>query len=52
MLITLSGKEIYMHLVDDVYLIESEILATPIIHTFERSGTWPASYELSDLEKL
>ena len=44
-----------MHLLDDVHLLESEILAPPIVstvsmfeHTLDRSRTWPASYELSD----
>ena len=41
-----------MRLLDDVRLIESEILALPIVSTFERSidrsSTWPAGYELSD----
>ena len=51
-----------MRLLDDVRLIESEILAPPIVSTFEhrtrsilsmvraldRSSTWPASYELGD----
>ena len=37
-----------MCLLDDVGLIESEVLAKPIVSTFEHSSTWPASYELSD----
>ena len=37
-----------MHLLYDVRLLESEILALPIVITFEHSSTWPASYELSD----
>ena len=44
-----------MRLLDDLYLLESEILAPPIVstvrtfeHTLDRSGTWPASYELDD----
>ena len=37
-----------MRLLDDVRLIESEILAPPIVSTIEHSIAWPASYELSD----
>ena len=37
-----------MRLLDDVRLIGSEILAPPIVSTFEYLSTWPASYELSD----
>ena len=37
-----------MHLLDDVRLIESEILAPPTASTFERSITMLASYEHSD----
>jgi hypothetical protein len=40
-----------MHLLGDVRLIESDILATPSASTFERSITTPASYELSDSRK-
>ena len=37
-----------MHLLDDVRLIESEVLAPPTASTFERSIIKPASYEHSD----
>ena len=36
-----------MHLLDDVRLIESEVLAPPTASTFERSMTKLASYEYS-----
>ena len=36
-LITVDNKE--MHLLDDVRLVESDILAPPIVSTFERSST-------------
>ena len=37
-----------MHLLDDVHLIGSEILAPPTISAFERSSIKPARYELGD----
>ena len=37
-----------MHLLDDVRLIESEVLAPPTASTFERSITKLASYEHSN----
>ena len=37
--ITLGGNEIIMHLLDDVRLIGSEILALPPIGTFKHSST-------------
>ena len=37
-----------MHLLDDMRLIESEILAPPTADTFERSITKLASYEHND----
>ena len=37
-----------MCLLDDVRLIESKILAPPIVSAFERLTTRPASFELGD----
>ena len=37
-----------MHILDNVRLIESEVLASPTTSTFERSTTKLASYEHSD----